>query len=153
MNQLCQVFNRVNVVVRRGRNQAHTRHRITQLADVICDLGAGQLAALTGLGTLGHLDLDLVCAAQILGSHAKTTGGDLFDATAQAVASQQVHVDFNGIGTNHALEGIALFDGNAFNFVAVTGRVFAAFTGVAFSPDTVHCDSQGGMCLGGDRAE
>jgi len=67
VNQLRQVFNRINVVVWRRRDQTDTGHRVAQTADVLGHLGAGQLAALAGLGALRHLDLDLIGAAQILG--------------------------------------------------------------------------------------
>ena len=60
VDQLGQIFDGIDVVVRRGRDQAHTGHAVAQLADVGRDLAAGQLTAFTGLGALGHLDLDLV---------------------------------------------------------------------------------------------
>ena len=40
---------------------------------------AGQLAALAGLGALGHLDLQHLGVDQILRRHAETAGGDLLD--------------------------------------------------------------------------
>ena len=49
VDQLGQVLDRVDVVVRRGRDQAHARHRVAQLGDVFRDLVAGQLAASPGL--------------------------------------------------------------------------------------------------------
>ena len=60
VDQLGQVLDRIDVVVRRRRDQADAGHRVAQLADVLGHLAAGQLAALAGLGALGHLDLDLV---------------------------------------------------------------------------------------------
>ena len=71
VDQLGQVLDGVDVVVWRGRNQAHTRHRVTQFADVLRDLATRQLTAFAGLGTLSHLDLDLVRAVQVFGSHTK----------------------------------------------------------------------------------
>ena len=47
--QLGQIFDGIDVVVRRGRDQAHAGHAVAQLADVGRDLAAGQLAAFTGL--------------------------------------------------------------------------------------------------------
>ena len=72
VNELRQIFNRINIVVRRRRNQAHAGHRVAQAPDVFRHLAAGQLAALTRFGPLGHLDLDLVGAAQVFGGYAKT---------------------------------------------------------------------------------
>jgi hypothetical protein len=41
MDQLRQIFDRVDVVVRRRRNQADARHRVTQEADVLGHLVPG----------------------------------------------------------------------------------------------------------------
>ena len=60
VDQLRQVLDRIDVVVRRRRDQADARHRVAQPADVLADLAAGQLAALARLGALRHLDLQLV---------------------------------------------------------------------------------------------
>ena len=38
-----------------------------------------QLTALTRLGTLCHLDLNLICRGEVLGRHTKSTGCNLFD--------------------------------------------------------------------------
>ncbi len=79
VNQLRQIFNRINIMMRRRRNQTHARHRITQLGNVFGYFVTRQLAALAGLGALRHLDLNLVCAGQIFGADAKTARGYLFD--------------------------------------------------------------------------
>ena len=89
VDQLSQVFDRIDVVVRRGRNQAHTRHRMAQATDVVGHLAARQLTTLAGLGALGHLDLDLVCAAQILSGHTEAARGDLLDLGAHGVTCVQ----------------------------------------------------------------
>ena len=54
---------------------------------------------------------------------------------------------------DHAFQSLAFFDRYAFEFVAVTRRVFTAFAGVAFAADAVHGDSQRGVCLGADGAQ
>ena len=59
-DQLRQVFNRINVVVRRRRNQRHARRRVAGAGDDLIDLVAGKLAAFAGLGSLRDLDLELV---------------------------------------------------------------------------------------------
>ena len=79
VDQLRQILDRVDVVVRRGADEADTRHREAQLGDVVADLVARQLTALAGLGALGHLDLNLVGTDQVLGGHAEAAGGDLLD--------------------------------------------------------------------------
>ena len=60
MDELRQVLDRVDVVVRRRRDQPDARRRVPHLRDPRVDLVAGQLAALAGLGALRHLDLQLV---------------------------------------------------------------------------------------------
>jgi hypothetical protein len=56
-DQLGQILDRVDVVVRRRRDQADAGRRIADLGDLGVDLVAGQLAALAGLGALSDLDL------------------------------------------------------------------------------------------------
>src|SRR5207244_5917577 len=57
VDQLRQIFDRIDVVVRRRADQSHAGHRVAQVADVLADLATRQLAALTGLGALPHLAL------------------------------------------------------------------------------------------------
>ena len=79
VNELGQVFDGVDVVVGRRRDQSHTRHRVTQLTDVFGDLTAGKLPTLARLGALGHLDLNLVGRHEVFGGHAKPARGHLLD--------------------------------------------------------------------------
>ena len=60
VNQLRQVFDGINIVMRRRRNQFHTRRCKAQRADVFRNFVTRQLASFAGLGTLCHLDLDLI---------------------------------------------------------------------------------------------
>src|SRR5262249_36921476 len=85
----------------------------------------GQLAALTGLGALRHLDLDLVGVDQVLAGHAEASRGDLFDGAAPRVAV-----------------GVA----------AIARRILAALAGVRLRAETVHRDGQRGVRLLADRA-
>ena len=65
-NQLRQVFDRVDVMVRRWRNQGDTRNAVAQFADVLTDLVPGQLTPFARLGALGDLDLQLVGIDQVM---------------------------------------------------------------------------------------
>src|SRR5713101_9027462 len=65
MDQLRQILNRVDIVVRRRRNQSHSWRRITDAGNPRIDLVAGKLAAFARLGALGHLDLQLLGVDQI----------------------------------------------------------------------------------------
>ena len=79
VNQLGQILNGIDIVVRRGRDKAHTSGGVAGLSDPGVDLAAGQLAALAGLRTLGHLDLDLAGGDEILAGHAEAGGRYLLD--------------------------------------------------------------------------
>ena len=59
--------------------------RVADLADVLVDLAPGQLAALAGLGALGHLDLQLVGVDEVVDRHAEAARGDLLDRRAALV--------------------------------------------------------------------
>ena len=59
-DQLLEVFDRVDVVVRRRRDEADARGRVPGARHPRVHLGRRQLAALAGLGALGELDLDVV---------------------------------------------------------------------------------------------
>src|SRR5437899_6799591 len=79
MNELGQIFDRVDIMMWRRRNQADTWCRVPHLGDPGIDFLAWQLAALTGFGTLGHLDLQFLCLNQIITGHPKTPGGNLLN--------------------------------------------------------------------------
>src|SRR5205807_3657596 len=97
-----------------------------QPGDVVVDLVPGQLAALSGLGTLGDLDLQLGRVGQVVDGHSEARRGDLLDGTATPVAV--------------AVAGVAAL-------------VLAALAGVRLAADTVHGDGEGLVRLGADRTE
>ena len=65
VDQLREILDRIDVVMRRRRDEADARHREAQLGDVVGDLVPRQLAAFAGLRALRHLDLDLVGAREV----------------------------------------------------------------------------------------
>ena len=85
-DELRQILDRVDVVVRRRRDEADAGGRMADLGDDRVDLVAGQLAALAGLRALRHLDLDHVGVDQILRGHAEAARGDLLDRRAHRIA-------------------------------------------------------------------
>ena len=125
VDELRQVFDRIDVVMGRRRNQTHTRGRVTGLGNPRIDLVAGQLAAFAGLRALRHFDLQVVGIDQVFAGHAKTTGSDLLDRAAAQIAI--------GVWCE------------AF-------RIFATFTGVGAPTDAVHGDGQSLVRFGADRA-
>ena len=78
-DQLGQILDGINIVMRRRRNQAHARGGVAHLGDMLIHFIAGQLTAFAGLGALGDLDLDIVGIDQIFGGDAETARGDLLD--------------------------------------------------------------------------
>ena len=86
VDELRQILDRVDVVMRRRADQRHAGRRVAQLGDHLADLEAGQLAALAGLGALGDLDLELAAVVQILGRDAEAARGDLLDGRGGVVA-------------------------------------------------------------------
>ena len=86
VDQLLEILDRVDVVVRRRRDQADARRGVADPADVLVDLVPGQLAALAGLGALRHLDLQLVGVDEVVDRDAEAAGGDLLDRRAPAIA-------------------------------------------------------------------
>ena len=153
MDQLGQVLDGVDIVVRRGRNQAHAGHRVALHADVFRHLAAGQLTAFTGLGTLRHLDLDLIGRHQVLGRHTKAAGSDLLDLGAQAVTVTQFDIGLDLLFADDGRQRFALLDRDTLQFIAVALGVFAAFTGVALATNAVHGHGQCRVGFGRDRTQ
>ena len=71
-NQLSQVLDRIDVVVRRRRNQPDARQRMAEHADIFRHFLARELPAFTGLRALGHLDLNKVAVSQVVRRDAET---------------------------------------------------------------------------------
>ena len=79
-DELCEILDRVDVVVRRRRDKRDARRRVPQPRDVVRDLVAGKLPAFAGLRALRHLDLQLLRVHRVLRRHAEPSGRDLLDA-------------------------------------------------------------------------
>ena len=91
-DQLGEVLDRVDVVVRRRADVALAGLAAAERGDVGRRLAPGQLAALAGLGALGDLDLELVGAGEVRGGHAEPGRGDLLDPRVVAPAVRARHV-------------------------------------------------------------
>ncbi len=118
VDQLSQILDRIDVVVRRRADQGRAGHGVAHPADELGDLETRQLAALAGLGALGHLDLDLAALVQVFGGDAEAARGHLFDRRVGVVA----------IWTRD-----------------VARRILAALAGDGARPHPVHGDVQGLM--------
>jgi hypothetical protein len=126
VDELGQILDRIDVVVRRRRNQLHAGLGAAEARDEGVDLVAGQLAALAGLGALGHLDFDFLGAGEVFGGDAEAAGGDLLD-----------------LGVEPRAVGPA-FEAH---------RILAALAGIRLAADFVHGDGQRLVGLGRDGAE
>ena len=124
VDELRQVLDRVDVVVRRRRDQADAGRGVPGLRDPRVHLVPGQLAALARLGALRHLDLQVIGVDEVLARHAEPAGGHLLDGGAAQVA---VGVGAEPLG------------------------VLAALAGVGPAAEPVHRDGEGLVRLGGDR--
>ena len=124
-DQLCQVLDGVDVVVRRRRDQADAGRGLTDLGNPGVDLPAGQVTALAGLGALGHLDLNLEGAAQVAARHAKSRTCYLLDRGVLGVTVSQW-----GLAT----------------------RILAALAGIGTAVQAVHGDGHALVRLFADGA-
>ena len=77
----------------------------------------------------------------------------MLDLGAQRVPRLKRHVHFNLRLANHALQSLTHFDGDAFEFLAVTCRILSTFTRVALAANAVHRNGQCGMRLRGDGTQ
>jgi len=126
VDELRQVLDRIDVVMRRRRDQPDAGHRIARARDPIVDFVAGKLAALAGLRALRHLDLQIGRVDEIFDVDAEAAACHLLDRRAHRIAVGQ-------------------------RLVAL--RVLAALAGIRAAADPVHGDGEGGMRLPRDRAE
>mmetsp|Transcript_29811 Transcript_29811/g.51463 ORF Transcript_29811/g.51463 Transcript_29811/m.51463 type:complete len:1285 (+) Transcript_29811:323-4177(+) len=144
VDQLRQVLDGVDVVVRRGGDQGHARGGRTQAGDVVVNLGAGQLAALAGLRALRDLDLELLAAHDELGGDAEAAGGHLLDLAAGQVA---------------LLEPLQVREGGRVPVLVhvqdgpEAHRVLAALARVALAAHAVERDAQRLVRLAAERAQ
>ena len=85
-DKLCQVFDRINVMMRWGRDERDAGDGIARLGDNIVHLEAGQLTAFAWLGTLCHLDLNLLGIHQIFSRHAEAARCNLLGLAGERYA-------------------------------------------------------------------
>ena len=91
-DELLEVFDRVDVVVRRRRDEPDAGGRVPRARDPRVDLRRRQLTALAGLRALRELDLDVVGLREVQARHAEASGGDLLDRAAALGVEQPVDV-------------------------------------------------------------
>ena len=126
VDELGEILDGVDIVVRRRTDEPHARRGITDSRDGLVHLAPREFAAFPGLGALGHLDLQFVGVGQVPDGDSEPPGGHLLDGRTLRIAGRQWDVPF---------------------------RVLAAFTGIAAPAHAVHRHRQGLVRFGGNRAE
>ncbi len=89
MDQLRQILDRIDVMVRRRRNEADAGRGMPRLRDPRIHLRAGQLPSLARLRALRHLDLQLLGIDEVFARHAEAAGGHLLDGAVLRVTVWQ----------------------------------------------------------------
>ena len=125
VNQLGQIFNRIDIMMRRRRNQANACRCTAAFGNPWINLATGKLSSFTRLSTLSNFNLDFVGIDKIIAGYAKTAAGNLLNCTALAVTIRQR---------------------------CKTVGILAAFAGIALATDTVHGNRQTFMRLLAQRA-
>src|SRR5207247_1552297 len=105
IDELRQILDAVDIVVRRRRDQRHPRHRVPDAGDLLRDLEARNLAALARLRALRHFDLELRRDRQVLRGDTEAPRGDLLDL---AVAPIPVRIGVEADAVFPALAAVAL---------------------------------------------
>ena len=88
-DQLTQILDGVDIVMRRWGDQGHTWLTVSHSGDVLTDFGSRQLSTLAGLGSLGDLDFDLPGIVEVLSGDTESSGCDLLDGRACGVSISQ----------------------------------------------------------------
>jgi hypothetical protein len=123
VDQLLEILNGVNVVVRRRRDKTDTRGGVTGTSNRLGHLVARKLTTLTRLGTLSHLDLKLVGVSKVGRSDTETTRSDLLDGRT------------HGVTVRHTLRPLG---------------ILTTLTSVGLATKTVHGNGKSRVRLHGD---
>lgn len=141
VNQLLQILDRVDIMVRRRRNKRDARSGVTGPADRSRHLVSGQFTAFSRLGTLSHLDLQLVRVGEVIRRDTETARRDLLDGGATRVPDR---LEVHGVRVLAFILGTR--SGNRERSLGI----LAAFTRVRLAAETVHGDCQSSVRLHGN---
>ena len=73
MNQLCQIFNGVDIVMRRWTDQTNARRAVPNPGNVGIHFPTRQFATFTRLRCLRDFDLNFICIGKILNGYPEPT--------------------------------------------------------------------------------
>ena len=88
VDDLREVFDRIDVVVVRGRDEVDARLRVPRERYLLRDLAGRQVTALARLRALSDLDLEVIGRVREQRGHAKAAGRDLLPAIAGITADE-----------------------------------------------------------------
>ena len=104
-NELGKVFDGINIVMRRRRDERDAWYRVTHPGNDFVDLEARKLPSLTRFGTLGYLDLYFISVDEVGRRHAETSRGNLLDgATASGAEAGGILTSLAGVAAG--VEGV-----------------------------------------------
>ena len=115
VNELRDVLDGIDVVVRRRADETNARRGMANRSDHVVHFAARQFAALAGLGALHDLDLQLVGVCEVVRGDAEAPARHLLDGGAFGIPVRKRHIAFG---------------------------ILAAFAGVGLAADAVHGDGE-----------
>src|SRR5258708_2809072 len=140
--------------MRRWRDQRHSRLSVAKSCNQAADLMAGKLAALSGLRSLRHLDLDLFGMREVFRGNAEAARGYLLDLVVERYMHRR-SLD-NGLRNSRTAARAGLqacspcrrrYISGIDRLYAVHGGILATFTGVRTPTQHVHRCGDGLMRL------
>mmetsp|Transcript_9151 Transcript_9151/g.30124 ORF Transcript_9151/g.30124 Transcript_9151/m.30124 type:complete len:751 (-) Transcript_9151:185-2437(-) len=144
IDQLREILDGVDVVMRRRRDERDARLAAAERSDVRRNLLPRELTAFAGLGALRHLDLELLRVHQKVRRHAETPARNLLDGARGHVAVlERLEVREGGAHAviRHILEMLK------------PDRVLATLAAVALAADAVHGNGDRLVRLARDGAQ
>ena len=118
VDELREVLDRVDVVVRRRRDERRAGLRVPQARDELVHLVRRELSALARLRALRELDLQVLRAAQVLDRHAEASGRHLLDG-AVLLRAEALGVFAALAGVGHRAESV---EGECDRLVRLRGK-------------------------------
>ena len=97
VNQLTQVLDGVDIMMRRRRDRVRALRDHTGLGDIRADLESGQMTADTRLCALTHLDLDGSTGFEVILMYAETAGCNLHDGVRAVLVEVLMQTALTGI--------------------------------------------------------
>ena len=85
IDQLCQVLDGIDIVMRRRGDQGNTRCGVTGFRNPWINLLRRKMSTFTRFCALCHFDLDFSCRHQITAGNTETTTGYLFDCRTSVI--------------------------------------------------------------------